>query len=77
MHSWNVPAGIPGGWTGSLRSSDRKCVLREGGEREREGGDVSCWFSPHVLTPCSFWVLFTPTMHTYQYANAAGHIHPC
>lgn len=52
-------------------------VFSERVEREKEGGDVSCWFSLHVLTPCSFWVLFTPTVHTYQYANAAGNIHPC
>lgn len=47
MHSWNVPAGIPGGWTGSLRSSDRKCVLREGGEREK--GEMFPVGSPHMF----------------------------
>lgn len=48
MHSWNVPAGIPGDWTGSQRSSDRKCALGEGRlrvEREREMFPVG---SPHV-----------------------------
>lgn len=61
MHSWNVPAGIPGGWTGSLRSSDRKCVLREGGERERRG---RCFLL--VLPTCFDALLILGPLHTHH-----------
>lgn len=63
VHSWNVPAGIPGDWTGSLRSSDRKLALMEcqhwvEGWQEK-GREVSCTPPPqkhkrrHTHTSCS------------------------
>lgn len=33
----NVPPGIPTGWTGSRRSSHRKCVQRKAEERNGSG----------------------------------------